>query len=395
MTTRASGKALAGRGHGRGTSAGAGAPGNVLGQRALNRALLARQMLLRRERHSAAEAIERLVGMQAQIPDAPYVGLWSRLEDFHPGELAELISGRAAVRTSLMRTTLHLVTARDCLALRPVLQPVLARGFASSPFARNLAGVEMEALLAAGRALLEERPRTTAELGKLLGKQWPERDAASLAHAVRYLVPLVQLPPRGIWGASSQATWTTVEMWLGQSVPPAASDAGLEEIILRYLAAFGPASVSDMRTWCWLTGLRAVVERLRVRLRVFHDERGTELFDLPDAPRPDPDSPAPVRFLPAYDNTLFSHADRTRIIAGEHLQVIIQNRLGTSTVLVDGFARGMWKIARERDAAALTITPFTPLSAADRDAVAAEGALLLAFAAPDAGTRDVRFVACV
>src|SRR6266511_1534711 len=223
--------------------------------------------------------------------------------------------GRRVVRAPLLRTTLHLVTAGDCLWMRPLLQPMLERVHASTPFGRNVAGMDSGALLAAGRAVLEERPRTTAALCKLLQQRWPDRDASSLGYTIRYLVPLVQVPPRGVRGASGLATWTTAEAWLGR---PMASGADLEELVLRYLAAFGPATVKDVQTWSWLTRLREVVERLRPKLLRFRDEAGNELFDLPEAPRPDPDTPAPPRFLPEYDNLLLSHADRSRVIAVEH-----------------------------------------------------------------------------
>ena len=364
-------------------------PGPLLSRRALNRALLARQLLLRRAPLSAAAAVEHLVGLQAQAPNAPYVGMWTRLDGFQHDELARLVAGRQAVRTPLMRATVHLVSARDALALRPVVQSVLERGLRGSPFGRRLAGLDMAALLAAGQALLEERPRTRSELGALLAARWPERDSAALAYAVSYLLPLVQVPPRGLWGASGPATWTTTASWLGRPLDP---DAAPDEMILRYLAAFGPATVADVQTWSGLTRLRAAVERLRPRLCTFRDEAGRELFDLPDAPRPDPETPAPPRFLPEYDNALLSHADRSRIIVDNRPVPLPPGNGGTlGTVLVDGFFGGTWAIARQGDAAMLRIEPSEPLSAQDRSALAEEGARLLSFAASDAGVRDIEF----
>jgi hypothetical protein len=289
-----------------------------------------------------------------------------------------------------MRATIHLVTARDCRLLEAMLAPLLAQRFASSAFARKIAGVDVDAVVAAGRALLEERPRTRAELRPLLAERWPGSDPESLAYAVSYLLPLVQVPPRGLWGQSGAAAWTTSDAWLGGNGPPVTlGEAARDALVLRYLGAFGPATVQDMQVWSGLTRLREAFERLRSHLRTFCDEQGRELFDLPDAPRPDPATPAPPRFLPDYDNLLLSHADRTRVIAREHRPLMTRENGHRPTVLVDGFVAGTWTIARERGAARLLVEPFARLSKRDTQAVADEGARLLDFAAADASTHDV------
>ncbi len=361
--------------------------GTTLSQRALNRALLARQFLLRREQRSVAETIEHLVGMQAQVPSNPYIALWSRLDGFQPEQLSHLIAERQAVRTTLMRTTIHLVSADDCLKLRPLMRPVMMQTLANTAWGRIIAGIKTAELIAAGRSLLENQPLTRADLGARLKEQWPDRDAASLAWAISYLVPVVQVPPRGLWGKSGQARLTTVESWLGR---PLYSNPSLDDMVLRYLAAFGPATVADIRVWSRLTGLRAVIERLRPRLVTFRDERGRELFDLPDAPRPDPETPAPPRFLPEYDNILLSHDDRDRIIPGNHGLPMPAGRGGElGSLLVDGFLGGKWRITREREKATLVIEPGGSWTRADRAAVIDEGAHLLAFVAADAGDHDI------
>ena len=363
------------------------ASSTVLGRRALNRALLERQLLLRRVRRPAAEVVEHLVGMQAQEPRDPYVGLWDRLEDFDPGELGGLVADRQVVRSPLMRTTIHLVSARDCLTLAPLLHPVRERNFwTGSPFGRQVKGVDVKAVLAAGRALLDEQPRTNAQLRAFMAERFPDYDATSLAYAVHHLVPVVQLPPRGVWGQKGLPTWAATETWLGRPLDPVPS---IDRLVLRYLAAFGPASTMDVQAWSGLTRLREVTDRLRPHLRTFRNEAGKELFDLPDAPRPDPGTPAPVRFLPQFDNVALSHADRSHIAAGAAARWPADD-LHWSAILVDGFVAGAWRLTRDGRAATLTVRLFDRPAGKDEAEVAGEGERLLAFLAPDAEPREVR-----
>ncbi|HET9242500.1 MAG TPA: winged helix DNA-binding domain-containing protein [Gaiella sp.] len=361
----------------------------VLTQRALGRATLARQLLLRRSPLSALEAVEHLVGLQAQVPRDPYVALRARLDGFRPEQLSELFLARKVVRISVMRATIHLVSAGDCLRLRPLMQPVLDAELARHPeYSPALDGVDLRRVLEVGRQALSERPLSGTELRAFLVERFPGRNAAALAYACRCKLPLVQAPPRGLWGRSAQVTNITAEAWLGR---PLEERPLLDDVVLRYLAAFGPATVADVTTWCRLTGMREIVERLRPRLRTFRDENGRELFDRPDAPRPDPATPAPTRFLPEYDNVLLSHADRSRFVtdgARERRRRITGRIQGT--VLYDGRLAGVWRLDREGPAAQLVVTPLERPTERATDSIVAEGRRLLRLIAADDDRRDLR-----
>jgi hypothetical protein len=380
----------------------------VLSQRAVNRALLARQLLLDRPRlpgggpERAAQVIgtiEHLVGLQAQAPFPPYFGLNSRLDGFRPDDLAVLLTDRSVVRIALMRGTIHLVSARDCLPLRRLVQPVIERGMRGA-FGKQLAGVDPAALAAAGRSLVEAEPMTFSQLGQALAARWPDNPPAALAQAVRALVPLVQVPPRAVWGRAGQAAHTSAEHWLGRQEPARrgtgpGSPAALARLVTRYLGAFGPATVRDVQAWSGLTGLKAVAEQLRPTLVTFRDEQGAELFDLPTAPRPGEEAPAPPRLVAEFDNLILSHAERSRVISpGAAKRISTVNGVIPGTVLVDGFVAGMWRLDLSRNAGTVTIEMFgrngSPDSGAERDALAAEAGRVLAFGAPGVAHR-VRF----
>ncbi|MFH0521100.1 winged helix DNA-binding domain-containing protein [Streptomyces sp. M41] len=357
------------------------ATGPVLGARALNRATLERQLLLRRSPLSALEAVEHLVGLQAQEVKPPYYALAARLDGFTTEELSGLLADRAVVRLVTMRSTIHMHTADDSLTLRPLVQP--ARDREINYFRRGLVGVDLDRLAVLSRELVEAEPRTMKQLREALGAEWPDADPQSLAIAARCSLPLVQVTPRGMWGRSAQVTLTTAEHWLGRPAEPAADT---DATVLRYLAAFGPASVKDMQTWSGLTRMRAAFERLRPQLLTFRDENGVELFDLPDAPRPDPDTPAPPRFLPEFDNVLLSHADRTRVIPPANRGRTWQANTFYCPLLVDGFLSGVWRILGD----ALVIEPFIELTKAQRTEVTEEAERMLSVVHPQT-PYDIRF----
>ncbi|WP_299539003.1 winged helix DNA-binding domain-containing protein [uncultured Streptomyces sp.] len=360
----------------------------VLSARELNRATLDRQLLLRRSTLTAERAVAHLVGLQAQNTRPPYFQLFARLAGFAPSDLSALMESRAVVRTVTLRSTLHTHTAEDALTLRPLVQPAREREL--HLFRKGLVGVDTARLARIAQELVEERPRTVRELRQALLEEWPGADPLALTVAARCLLPLVQVTPRGLWDRSGQVALTTAGHWLGRTAPaPLSPDA----LVLRYLAAFGPASVRDLQTWAGLTMMREVFDRLRPRLLTFRDENGTELFDLPDAPRPGPDVPAPPRFLPEFDNVLLGHADRTRVIPAVHHGRNGKGNQAYGTVLVDGFLAAVWRLERGKGrggAAVVTVQPFEPLRPADRDAVTAEAAHLLDVMT-DADEHDVRF----
>lgn len=357
--------------------------------KALNRATLARQMLLAREKTTALKALGRLAALQAQLPRPPYVALWSRVAGFEAEHLTRLALERKAVRGTMMRGTLHLLSARDYLAWRPVLQPMLTAGM-QAVLGERAGGLDVVALARTARECLQERPRTFEELRPMLKKAWPKGDERALGYAVRTHLPLVQMPVAGgRWGWPAAAAFSEAESWIGA---PLARAPRPEALVLRYLGAFGPASVADAQAWTGMRTLEGTFAALRAKLSVFHDERGRELFDLQDAPRPPERTPAPVRFLPDFDTLLLGHADRTRVISdGDRPKVATRNLRILPTFLVDGFVRGTWAVERTRSQASLAVQPFTPLSRAERADVAGEGTGLLRFLEPDAPKMEVRF----
>jgi hypothetical protein len=372
-------------------------PGSVLDRATLNRTLLARQGLLVREAPTASEMVERLVGMQAQVPRDPYVGLWARIRAFDPAELEGLLVDRAAVRMTLMRATIHLATTRDALLLRAATLAVTERGFMASPFRRRVAGLDLDALRRAGVALVEQRPLTMSELGRALGERWPGQDTEAMAYAVRYLEPMVQVTPRGLLRRSSAPRLTTLTCWLGRGgggdgpmgsrARPAAEI--VDGVVERYLRAFGPATTSDIRTWSGMGSVRDSVARLRPRLHAYRDASGRELVDVADGVFADPDQAAPVRFLGEYDNVFLAHADRSRI-TGDLAWGPAWGRRGT--FFADGYLAGAWRIPDRGGPTRIELEAMRSLTAETRAEAAAEADELVRFLTGRRGDPEVSWV---
>jgi len=356
----------------------------VLDTRALNRATLARQLLLDHADLPVLDAVAHLCGLQAQEPQEPFVGLWSRLRAFQPAMLDDLLTGRRVVRTHLMRRTVHLLAAEDVLAWR-ARHDAMLRQRVLGTYRRELDGVDLDELAAAGRAVTADgEPRSMAELARALAERWPAPGPRALGELlVAAVVPMAQLPPRGLWRTRAGVRNVPLSSWLGREIDPPAPDGADpvgEDLVRRYLAAFGPAATADLRAWCGLAGLPAAVAAIRDELVTFRDERGRELVDLPDAPRPDPDIPAPVRFLPAFDNALLGYHDRGRIVDDAHRGLSVA---GARVVLVDGRVAATWDV----EGGTVTVAPLRRLSRADRTAVAEQGRALASFLSDDESHR--------
>ncbi|MBK7864397.1 MAG: AlkZ family DNA glycosylase [Archangiaceae bacterium] len=347
-----------------------------LSLRALNRATLARQHLLSRAKAKPVAVIERLAGLQAQVAWPPFVGLWSRLERFERESLLAALRQREVVRATAMRGMLHLLSVRDYARLRPSLQPGLTKGMLGI-LRDRAAGIDVPTVVKLGKKLFAKPAAFDAVRGKLAA-EFPALDERAMGFVVRMQVPLWQVPDDSRWGFPKAADFVFSTVALHADDSP-------HELVRRYLAAFGPATPQDMQTWSGLPGLKPVFESMRDGLVSFRDDRGRELFDLPDSPRPTEDADAPVRLLPDFDNLVLGHDDRRRIVADEHKKALVTKNLQVAaTFLVDGFVAGTWKIDRsKKKTAKLALAPFGSVPARAKKALLAEAEALLQFTEPE------------
>jgi hypothetical protein len=359
--------------------------GERLTYRALNRATLARQMLLARQPRPITDAVAHLIGLQAQVTEGPYQGLWSRLGGFRHEDLTSLIQDRTLLRATSLRATLHLHTVPDMVGLRPLVQPVLDRMWQAA-FGKRIGSADRARVAKLGRRLLDNGPITAGALGKALQPDFPDADPLALSVLLQVRETLIQVPPTRIWGSGHAPLLSRLEAWVPDAARPALDR---ETLVLRYLAAYGPASIADMQSWSGLTGLKAEFETLRDRLATFTDETGRALFDLPDAPRPGPDTPAPVRLLPLYDNVILGYANRRRMFSEATATRAGMRQDTKAAILIDGAVAAGWKIAVRKGTAAIAIEPYRPLLERELRELLPEAMALLKFMQPDASDWQV------
>jgi hypothetical protein len=296
------------------------------------------------------------------------VGLWTRLARFDESELQQLIDDRRIVRAPMMRHTVHFVGDEDYVWLRPTIQPALDAGFGAQT-RKRLAGVDIEPFLKTVRREFRKRPLTFAEVKELIRASAPDSDVDAIAYGVRTHVPLIGVPNGSRWRFGGRAPFALGEDWIGRRL----AKPDPQEMVRRYLAAFGPATAGDATAWSGVGGMRQVFEDMRPELRVFRDEAGRELFDVADGALPPEDTEAPVRFLPEYDNTLLGHKDRTRVIADEHRpRVYVTAGRMVGTILLDGFVAAAWRITDGE----LTLEPFRRLTKAEKAEIEPEAEAL-------------------
>ncbi|MDB5539900.1 MAG: winged helix DNA-binding protein [Devosia sp.] len=361
-----------------------------LTDRQLNRATLARQMLLERSGMGIVEAVEWLIGLQAQVTEGPYQGLWSRLEGFTHAALTELIVGRQLARATTMRGTLHLHSLPDLIGIRELIRPVLERMWQSN-FRRRFGDNDQAEVLAAAIEVIDREPMTAGDVGKALRDRFPTAEPLAMTVLLQIREIIVQVPPTRIWGSGHSPLLARAPRYL----PVTTSNLDLTTLVRRYLAAYGPASVNDMQSWCGLTKLGEVFESIRGELVTFTALDGRELFDFPDAPRPDPDTPAPVRFMPLYDNAFLGYDNRRRMLAEDDEKRGDFVRDVKPAVLVDGIISAGWAIESRKGAAVLTVSPYHQLRKTDVAEVEREGLRFLRFMEEKAERFDVRVLEVV
>jgi hypothetical protein len=358
----------------------------TLSLRQLNRTLLARQFLLERQTLACAKTIAALLALQSQIPNPPYIGLWTRMRGFEKQQLTALLKSRVVVRAPWIRSTLHLVTAEDHQAYQAVIQPALARGLRSF-FGARAQGLDIERLIAIAQPYLESETPAIGALRDKLQEHEPQKDKQAMAYAVRSYLPLVQVPPSGSWGVGTRARYTTAERWLGA---PSPSDLG--SLFRRYLAAFGPADVMDFQTWTGMTRLKSALKPTLDTLACYRDAQSRILYDLPGKLLVEEEARAPIRFLPEYDNILIAHRDRGRILPEAYRKkVFVSAGRVLGAVIIDGFVGAIWKVEHTKQCAILRVTLFEKQRDEVLVAIEAEGLALARFIDEDAASHRVEF----